>query len=261
VAKADNSHTPETWDTPQAVYPLVLKICISPSRAEPWLARAIFVDQRVRVRWQEIRPASTPVEIFFRPDRLPTLNFSDNSAETWELPPRESGVVGICPVTMLGIEVVREDIMAQRPGVEAELAQSQQSSAMHVDHVTIGEVSFATPVTRMARRVMALAAVLLRRPAPPAKASVQAPTSKRLWRKGEELDWLFEKKEQIPLSKLFGRKMEWCRKRRDEGLAEFAVGEFPWNTAESILTKLNDLIAGRLVRDPNTGRVVRRNKK
>jgi hypothetical protein len=261
VAKADSKSTAVTWNTLQEVHPLVVRICISPSRAGPWLAELIFVDKEVRAEWQEIHPASTSAEIFFRPDRLPTLNFSDNSAETREPTSVESGVVGICPVIMLGIKVVREDIVAQRPGVEAELAQSQQSVTLNVAHATIGEVSFAKPVTRMVRRAMALAAALLRRPAPPAKASVQAPTSKRLWRRGEELDWLFEKKEQNPLSKLFGRKMEWCRKRLREGPAEFAAGEFPWKTAQSILTKLNDLIAGRLVRDPDTGRVVRRNKK
>jgi len=141
VAKADNSHTPETWNTLQAVYPLVLKICISPSEAGLWLAGLIFTTRQVRARWLGVRPASTSAEIFFSPDTLPTLNFSDNSAETWEAPSVESGVVGICPVIMLGIEVVREDIAAQRPGVEAELAQSQQSTAMHVDHLGIANVT------------------------------------------------------------------------------------------------------------------------
>jgi hypothetical protein len=265
VAKADNSHTPVTWETLQEVLPLVLKICISPSEAGPWLA-GLIADKLVRRRWQKVRPASTSaaeLELFWRApqdalDQLPTLDFVDNSARKLVTFP---GEMMPCPVILSGFQVVREDIAAQQPGVEAELAQSQQSITLNVAQAMIGEVSFATSVTRTARRMMALAAVLLRRPAPPAKASVQAPTSKRLWRKGEELDWLLEKKEQNPLAGLYGEKTEWGRKRLKEGRTEFADGEFPWETADSIVTKLNDLIAGRLVRDPDTGRVVRRNKK
>jgi hypothetical protein len=200
VAEAENSHTPETWETLQEVYPLVLKICLSPSRAGPWLAELIFVKKRVRVHWQEISSASTSAEIFFRSSRLPELNFSDNSAETWELPSRQSGVVGICPVTMLGIEVVREDIAALRPGVEAELAQSKQSNAMHFDHVTIGNVNLPPSfMSRLDTVLTWLGSWVRSGAAPPVQEPAQEPESTRKnWRPEDAERWLDMKKQTDP---------------------------------------------------------------
>jgi len=122
------------------------------------------------------------------------------------------------------------------------------------------EVSFAAPLMRW---LETLARWLWRKqPAPSteeeskASATTSAPVSvpeKKLRRRDEALDWLLEKMEQNQPSYL--KKMEWCRARLREGPAEFVEGGFPWTTAESIQSKLNDLIAGRLVRDPITGRV------
>lgn len=119
------------------------------------------------------------------------------------------------------------------------------------------EISFAAPLTKWL-------ATLWRKSAPPAEersvASATGPASKekRLRRREEALDWLLEKKEQNPPR--YWKKNEWCRDAHKEGLKEFVEGAFPWKDYKSVLPKLNDLIAGRLVRDPSTGRVVPRSK-
>jgi hypothetical protein len=266
VAEAENKSTAETWDTLQAARPLILKICLSPSQAGPWLAEQVFVTKLVRIRWQKIDPPDARIEDFER-GSLPTVNLADNSIAKLVVARPEDGVVGLYPITLLGVEVLRESIIALRPGIEVERPQSQQSITLNLAHATIGEVSFAAPVTRMARRVMALAAALLRRPAPPAEpvlapwpapspASATPPTPKKLRKQDESLEWLYEKIEQHGRPK-FGEKTKWCHERLNEGKVEFVAGEFPWKDHESIRTKLNDIIAGRLVLDLRTGRLVR----
>jgi hypothetical protein len=267
VAKAKNKPTAETWDTLQAAQPLILKICLSPSQAGPWLAEQVFgTEKTVRIRWQKIDPLDARIEDLGR-GSLPTINFADNSiAKLVALPP-EAGAVGLYPVTLLGVEVLRESIIALRPGLEIDPPPSQQPIRLNIAHATIGEVSFAESITRLARRMMALVAVLLRRPARPAEpvlapspapspASATPPTPKKLRKQDESLEWLYEKIEQHGRPK-FGEKTKWCHERLKEGKVEFVAGEFPWKDYESIRTKLNDIIAGRLVLDLRTGRVVR----
>jgi len=113
------------------------------------------------------------------------------------------------------------------------------------------EVSLAVPLMQLVRRF----AAPRRRPAPLAEA---APVKKPLRKRNEALDWLLEKKERDPPK--HWKKLEWCRERLKEGPKEFVEGEFPWSSAESIVSKLNDLIAGRLVRDLATGHVVLRSQ-
>jgi hypothetical protein len=268
VAKAKNKPTAETWDTLQAAQPLILKICLSPSQAGPWLAEQVFgTEKTVRIRWQKIDPLDARIEDLGR-GSLPTINFADNSiAKLVALPP-EAGAVGPYPVTLLGVEVLRESIIALRPGLEIDPPPSQQPITLNIAHATIGKVSFEESITRLARRMMALVAVLLRKPPPvrhteaPATEQPEAPVTKsrqspkKLWKGDRCLEWLYEKIEQHGRPK-FGEKTKWCRERLKEGEVEFVVGEFPWKDFESIRTKLNDIIADRLVLDLRTGRVVR----
>lgn len=306
MAKAKDKPTAETWDTLQAAQPLILKICLSPSQAGPWLAEQVFgAEKTVQIRWQKIDPLDARIEDLGR-GSLPTINFADNSIAKLVVLPLEAGAVGLYPVTLLGVEVLRESIIALRPGLEIdpppsqqpiklniahatigevsfaesitrlarrmmalvaallEPPQSQQPLTLHVAHATIGEVSFAAPVMRMARRIMALAAALMRKPIPPAKeepAEQQqpGPAPKELWRGDRCLEWLYEKIEQHGRPKL-GEKTNWCRERLKEGKIEFVAGEFPWKDKESVRTKLNDILAGRLIFDLRTRRVVPRPK-
>jgi hypothetical protein len=252
VAKAENNPTPEPWCTLQAVHPLVLKICISPSQAGPWLAKLIFTTRQVRARWREVHPVSTSaaeIESFWR-GSLPTLDFADNSATKFVIHPTE---MAPCPVILLGFEVVREDIVAQRPGVEAELAHSH-SSATHIDHVTIGNVSL--PPSLMSR----LEALLSRltawmRPAaasseqePEAAASGSAPTPPKKWKRGEEWVWLFGKIDQHPPPTEHGQAMEWSRKRLEEMKEDFNNNQ-RWKSVGTIKRRLNDVRSGE-VKDP-----------
>jgi hypothetical protein len=70
--------------------------------------------KQVRVRWRAVRPASAAVDDFWQ-GSLPTLDFADNSATKLVVAPPGT-VVGVCPVTLLGVEVMREDIEALQPG-------------------------------------------------------------------------------------------------------------------------------------------------
>ena len=152
--------------------------------------------------------------------------------------------------TLPGVSLAWEDVIAAYPELGAEPPELGRSRV---------EVSFAAPLMKWLGSLMTWLGAL-RKPAPSAEeepgapATAPAPKKKRLRRRDEALDWLLEKKEQNPPK--YWKKMEWCRERLKEGSAEFVEGEFPWGSAESILSKLNDLIAGRLVRDPTTGRVV-----
>jgi hypothetical protein len=124
MAKADRKPTTETWVTLQAAQELVIEICLSASEAEPWLARQIAAKQ-VRKRHRAVRPASTSaaeIESFWQ-GSLPNIDFADNSA-TKLFPAPIEGTVALCPVTLLGVEVVREDIEAQRAAFPVEPAAS-----------------------------------------------------------------------------------------------------------------------------------------
>jgi hypothetical protein len=264
VAKAKDKPTAETWDTLQAAQPLIVKICLSPSQAGPWLAEQVFgAEKTVQIRWQKIDPLDARIEDLGR-GSLPTINFADNSIAKLVVLPPEAGAVGLYPVTLLGVEVLRESIIALRPGLEIDPPPSQQPIKLNIAHATIGELSFAAPVMRMARRIMALAAALMRKPIPPAKeepAEQQqpGPAPKELWRGDRCLEWLHEKIEQHGRPKS-GEKTNWCRERLKEGKIEFVAGEFPWKDKESVRTKLNDILAGRLIFDLRTRRVVPRPK-
>jgi hypothetical protein len=255
VAEAKNNSTTETWTTPQAAHPLILKICVSPSLAGPWLAKQVFVTRQVRVRWQEMRPPSASAEVFLRPDRLPTVNFPDNSVETWEPPSLESCAVGICPVIMLGVEVVREDIVAQRPGLEEELAQSQ-SSAMHVDHVTIGNVVLPPSLMSRLEDLLAwLKAWMRPKPATPVQESEtpgQVTMPNRQWESGDEWEWLFWKIEQYPPPTDKREKTAWSRKRLAEMAKDFG-GSHPWKVIDTVRRRLDEALSGK-VKDPRPGR-------
>jgi hypothetical protein len=113
MAKADRKSTPATWEPLHAVQELVVGICLSPSRAGPWLAEQIAAKQ-VRVQTRAVHPANTSsaeIERFWQGSLLPTLDFADCSAT--KLVALPSGV-GAYPITLFGIEVVREDIEALR---------------------------------------------------------------------------------------------------------------------------------------------------
>jgi hypothetical protein len=231
VAKAENKSRVETWDTLQAAQPLVLKICLSPSQAEPWLAEQVFLTKLVRIRWQKIDPPDARIEDFER-GSLPTVNLADNSIAKLVVARPEDGVTGLYPITLLGVEVLRESIIALRPGIEVEPPQSQQPITLNVGHATIGEVSFAAPVTRLARRVITLAAALVRRPMEPVLAPSPAPspastsaTPKKL-RKGDELKWLYEKIEEHGRPKI-GKKAKWCDERLQGGKDRVRCGGVP----------------------------------
>jgi len=115
VAKVDRDSKPETWITLQAAHPLVVAICVSPSLAGPWLVEKIAAKQ-VRVRWRAVCPAGESVSVEdFGQGRLPTINFADCSVTKLVVAPPETVVTGFCSVTLLGVEVVREDIEAPRP--------------------------------------------------------------------------------------------------------------------------------------------------
>jgi hypothetical protein len=110
MAKAARKITPLTWIPLHEAHPLVIEICLSPSQAGLWLAEQIAA-KRMRVRWRAVRPASTSaVEIEgFWQGSLPTLDFADNSATKLVIAPPGT-VVGFCPITLLGIEIARQDI-------------------------------------------------------------------------------------------------------------------------------------------------------
>ena len=113
MAKADHQST--TWITLKEAQLLVVEICLSPSRAGPWLVEQIAA-KRVRVRWRGVDPPGAAVEDICPND---TIDFADCSVTKLVVAPPGT-VVGLCPVTLFGVEVVREDIEAQRalPSIE-----------------------------------------------------------------------------------------------------------------------------------------------
>jgi hypothetical protein len=113
MARADSKPTSVTWTPLCAAHPLIVKICLSPSEAGPWLVKQIAAE-RVRVRWRDVRPADPAVKDFWQ-GSPPTIDFADCSVTKLVVAPPGT-VVGLCPVILLGVEVVREDLVeAQRP--------------------------------------------------------------------------------------------------------------------------------------------------
>jgi hypothetical protein len=113
MAEADHNPKTETWGTLQAAHPLVVKICLSPSEAGPWLVKQIAAE-KVRVRSRSVRPAGASIDWKGSP---PTIDFADNSVTKLVVAPPGT-VVGLCPVTLLGVEVVLEDIKALHLSIE-----------------------------------------------------------------------------------------------------------------------------------------------
>jgi len=120
MVEADRQCIAVTWITLKEAQPLVEEICLSPSRAGPWLAEQIFAKpQRVRMRHRGVHPASTsPAKVeSFCEGSLPTIDFADNSVTKLVVAPPGT-VVGLCPVTLLGVEVVLNDIKALHLSIE-----------------------------------------------------------------------------------------------------------------------------------------------
>ena len=148
--------------------------------------------------------------------------------------------------TLPGVSLAWEDAIAAYPELGAEPPELGRSRV---------EVSFAAPLMKWLGSLMIVVGSAAKAGTVGGRRTGSAGAKEEeLRRRDEAPDWLLEKKEQNPPK--YWKKMEWCRERLKEGSAEFVEGEFPWGSAESILSKLNDLIAGRLVRDPTTGRVV-----
>jgi hypothetical protein len=115
-----------TWVSLQAAHPLILEICLSPSQAGPWLAGEIAAE-RVHVRWRMVHPASTTtveLESFWQ-GSLPAFDFVDCSVtKRVHAPP--GTVVGFCQITLFGVEVVREEIEAQRVGAAVPVSRKKR---------------------------------------------------------------------------------------------------------------------------------------
>jgi hypothetical protein len=126
VAKAARQPTTQTWSTLQAVHPLVIEICLSPSQAGPWLVEQI-VAERVQVRWRGVRPAGASVDDFWQ-GSLPTLDFADNSATKLVAGPPGSGIM-LGSIVLFGVEVVREEIEMLRPAAVMPVSVSSRLTA------------------------------------------------------------------------------------------------------------------------------------
>jgi hypothetical protein len=107
MAPAGCKPTPITWTWVRDLEPLVLEICGSPSYCGPWLARQIAAGL---VRWRA-RSTLPPDE----PSTTPSIDFKDCKATELVVTTSATGVTGICRITLLGLEAVREDVEALRP--------------------------------------------------------------------------------------------------------------------------------------------------
>jgi hypothetical protein len=113
MAKAGRKLTPSpgTWTLVRDLEPLVLEICGSRSYCGPWLAKEIAAG---RVRWRA-RAANSPDEPLDGPWQgpIPIIDLKDCTATKLVVAPPGT-VVGICSVTLFGLEIVREDVEALR---------------------------------------------------------------------------------------------------------------------------------------------------
>src|SRR5262245_23000505 len=119
MAEADSKPTSETWTPLSTVHEPIVEICVSPSEAGPWLVERITTEKvrvpgKVRVRWRSVRPAGASINDFWT-GSPPAIDFKDNSATKIVVLPSEAATglysfVLLGSVTLLGVEVVREDI-------------------------------------------------------------------------------------------------------------------------------------------------------
>jgi hypothetical protein len=113
MAKAAGKPT-RTWILWSEALEPVCKVFLSLPYAEQWLVEQLAAEpQRIEWRARAIDPPGHPLEGFWR--GLLTVNSADNSVSS--LVVLTSGAVGLYPVTLYGLEVVREDIEAALPSV------------------------------------------------------------------------------------------------------------------------------------------------
>jgi hypothetical protein len=112
MAKAKLEPTSVTWIWVRDIYPLILEICGSPQYCGSWLAEQIAAG-RVRWRPKATRPPNEPLDNFWQ-GSPPSIDFAECTA-TKLVPAPPGTVVGLASITVLGLEVVREDFEAQRP--------------------------------------------------------------------------------------------------------------------------------------------------
>jgi hypothetical protein len=111
MAPAGRKSTP-TWTWVRDLEPLILEICGSPSYCGPWLVKQIAAGL-VRWRARATLPPDEPLDSFWQRSN-PAIDFKDCKATGQVINPPET-IVGFYPVTLLGLELVREDIEALRP--------------------------------------------------------------------------------------------------------------------------------------------------
>jgi hypothetical protein len=101
-----------TWTQVRDLEPLLLEICGSPSYCAPWLAKQIAAGL-VRWRARATDPPDEPLDKFWQRS-TPVIDLKDCKATGLVVAPPGT-MVGLCPVTLFGLEVVREDVEALRP--------------------------------------------------------------------------------------------------------------------------------------------------
>jgi hypothetical protein len=107
MAKAGRQSTSISWVWLRDAYPDILKICGSPPLCESW-----FIEQVIagRLRWRAKKSTAADNQKFWR-NPSPTVDFAACSA-TRMVVAQSDAVLGFVTETLLGIEVVREDIVA-----------------------------------------------------------------------------------------------------------------------------------------------------
>jgi hypothetical protein len=109
MAKARQDLTSVTWTLIRDIYPLILEIWVSPQYCASWLAEQI-AGGRVRWRTKATRPPDEPLDDFWQ-GSPPSIDFAECTA-TKLVPAPPGTVVGFFSVTLLVLEVAREDIEA-----------------------------------------------------------------------------------------------------------------------------------------------------
>ena len=138
MAKAGRNSRPITWIWVRDIYPVVLEICGSPQYCGPWLVEQIATCQ-VRCRAKATLPPGEPLNNFWQ-GSLPSIDFAECTA-TKLVVAKTPGVVGLVAITLLGLQVVREDI-AIPDGLTASSSVDQRTepklpvSAVSAEHST-----------------------------------------------------------------------------------------------------------------------------
>jgi hypothetical protein len=109
MAKARQYLTSVTWVWVRDIYPVILDFCGSPQYCGPWLAEQIAAG-RVRWRTKATRPPNESLGDFWQ-GSPPSIDFMRCTVTKMVVAPPGT-VVGLVDVTLLGFEVVREDIEA-----------------------------------------------------------------------------------------------------------------------------------------------------